>query len=134
MSRFNNRNIVTEQELESFLAVGSSLALTDHSEAALNFGNLEYSEFTDVILVSFTRSACHGQAHNNLYYSLLRQKDTWNRIQITLRGFQALMRSFKVFHEFWTFVRGFGLKFEPEDEYFIGYKGLFQRSVQSSSL
>lgn len=56
MSRFNNRNIVTEQELESFLSVGSSLALADHSEAVLDFGNLECSEFTDVILVSFTLS------------------------------------------------------------------------------
>jgi hypothetical protein len=69
----------------------------------------------------------------NSYYSLLRQKDTWNRIQITLDGFKALMRSFKIFPELWTLVRGFGLKFEPEDEYFIGYKGLFQPSVHTSS-
>jgi hypothetical protein len=53
MSRFNSRNIVSEEELESFLSVGSYLAIRDRSEPALNFGSLEYSEFTDVILVSF---------------------------------------------------------------------------------
>jgi hypothetical protein len=30
-----------------------------------------------------------------------------------------------VFHPFWAFVKGFGLKFEPRDEYYIDYKSRF---------
>ena len=47
---------------------------------------------------------------------MLQQKDTWNKIQISLQGFSALLRHFDVFDDFWPVVEGFGLKFGPEDE------------------
>jgi hypothetical protein len=57
--------------------------------------------------------------------SFLRQQDSWNRIQISFQGFITLMRFLNVFHPFWAFVKGFGLKFEPQDEYYIDYKSRF---------
>lgn len=82
--------------------------------------------------LSVVRSLFIKHTHNQWQYSLLRQKDTWNRIQITLGGLEALISSFKVFPEFWAFVKGFGLKFEPEDEYVIDHKSLFHYKVRSS--
>jgi hypothetical protein len=64
-------------------------------------------------------------------YSLLRQHDSWSRIQISFQGFVTMIHQLNVFNPIWAFVQGFGLKFGPIDEYHIDYKSRFHASMSS---
>jgi len=54
--------------------------------------------------------------------SFLQQQDSWDRIQITFYGFLLLLDHFSIFSAFFDLVQGFGLKFEPRDENYTGFR------------
>lgn len=54
--------------------------------------------------------------------SVLRQRDSWDYIQLSDQAFVNLVRACQIFAPFWELVRGFGIKFEPKDENTISLK------------
>jgi len=44
------------------------------------------------------------------------------------------MNNLNVFHPFWAFVKGFGLKLKSRDEYYIDYKSRFRIGTKSEPL
>lgn len=55
------------------------------------------------------------------YHSLLRQENTWSRIQITAQHFNTLAAYIGISSSFFDLIRGFGCKFEPLDENHVEY-------------
>ena len=64
--------------------------------------------------------------------SFLQQQDSWDRIQMSLGDFVLLLDHFNVFPAFYNLVQGFGLKFEPKDENYTGFRSLLLREAQST--